>query len=145
MLHGDISNHRKFNIGFRCEETLLIPKRGIFNQLLNKFTDRYVRADVDPDVLSAMNYIYWDTEYSVSLIVDNDNLTPQLEERLKDFPFNHLDNIIRHTSEITMQLFSGNLTYFVTNNTLEKSLVNSRYAVTLEELNEILKRKRVRM
>lgn len=141
MLHGDISNHRSYVIGVRCENCLLKYKeKGVVNRVLNAFFGKSHRAEVDEKVMSLMNYLYFDTEMTVSLIIDKENYTKEAEEFLADFPFNQIGLVITNISEVTMRLNTGELTYFVTDSIIEKSQVNSKYAVTVDEFNTILKR-----
>ena len=77
---------------------------------------------------------------TVILFVDKKNYSKELEEYLAEFPCNQIGVVLENISEVTMMLNTGLLTYFVTSSTLEKSLVNSTYAVTVEEFNIILKR-----
>lgn len=141
MLHGDISNHRSYVIGVRCEDCLLKYKdKGVLNKTLNLFAGKAHRAEVNQKVLSLMNYIYYDTEMTVSLIIDKENYTKEAEEFLSSFPFNQVGLVLTNISEVTMRLNTGELTYFVTDSEVEKSQVNSKYAVTVDEFNTILKR-----
>ena len=141
MLHGDISNQRSFVIGVRCEDCLLKYKdKGVVNKALNTFFGKAHRAEVNQKVLSLMNYIYYDTEMTVSLIIDKENYTKEAEEFLANFPFNQVGLVLTNISEVTMRLNTGELTYFVTDSMIEKSQVNSKYAVTVDEFNTILKR-----
>ena len=141
MKHGDISNTRGFVIGVRCEECLLMSKdNNIVDKALNKMFGKLKRATVNEEVLSLIKYIYWNTEMSVVLFVDKKNYSKELEDYLAEFPCNQIGVVLENISEVTMMLNTGLLTYFVTNSTLEKSLVNSTYAVTVEEFNTILKR-----
>lgn len=142
MLHGDISNQRSFVIGFRCEDSLLKYKDGnIKDKFLNALRGKTKRAEVDPKVYSLMNYIYWNTEYTVMLVIDDENYTKEAEEFLSDFPFNQVATVIRNVSEVTMMLNTGELTYYVSENILDRQSVNSKYAVDVDTINTILKRR----
>ena len=142
MLHGDISNSRSFVIGFRCENSLLHYKDSSpSDKLLNIIKGKTKRAEVDQKVYSLMNYLYWNTEYTVMLVIDDKNYTKEAEEFLSDFPFNQVATVIRNISEITMMLNTGELTYFVSEDILDRNNVNSRYAVSVGEFNTILKRR----
>lgn len=141
MLHGDISNQRSYVIGVRCENCLLKYKdKGVVNKVLNGFFGKSHRAEIDERVLSLMKYIYYDTEMTVCLIIDKENYTKEAEEFLSNLPFNTVGTVLTNISEITMRLNTGELTYFVTDSKIEKSQVNSKYAVTVDEFNTILKR-----
>lgn len=142
MMHNDISNQRSFVIGFRCENSLLKYKEGSLKDfLLNLIRGKTKCAEVDNKVLSLMSYIYWNTEYTVALVIDEANYTKEAQEYLSDFPFNQVATVIKSISEITMMLNTGELTYFVSNDTLDRQLVNSKYAVDVDTFNIILKRR----
>lgn len=142
MKHGDISNERSFIIGFRCENTLLLPKK---NAVSNLVRGKWLNADVNEEVLKTMNDIYWNTEYTVALIVNSQTLRDKRFARyLEDFPFNAVENVIDSVNEVTMWLNTGQLTFYVTNDIIEKSQVNHRYVFTLEDfLKEYRRRGRV--
>ena len=76
MQHGDISNQRSFVIGFRCENSLLHYKDSSpSDKLLNIIKGKTKRAEIDQKVYSLMNYLYWNTEYTVMLVIDEENYT----------------------------------------------------------------------
>ena len=141
MKHGDISNQRSYVIGIRCENTLFkIKDNNIIDKVANKLFNEIKRAEVDKEVLSLMNYIYYDTEMTVVLVIDKENYDG-IEEFLLDFPASQHKVILKSIAEVTMMLNTGELTYFITNDNIEKSLVNSNYAMSVEDFNAILKRR----
>lgn len=142
MLRGDISNQRSFVIGFRCENSLLKYKTGSFLDLIaNAVRGKTKRAEVDERVFSLMNYIYWNTEYTVVLVIDEKNYTEEAKRYLADFPFNQVVNVLRNISEVTMMLNTGELSYYVSDDTIDRQLVNSEFAVDVNKFNTILKRR----
>ena len=142
MLHGDISNQRSFVIGIRCENNLLKYKdKSIGDKIANAFIGKTSRADVDQKVLSLMSYIYWNTEYTVVLIIDEENYTDEAKKFLEDFPFNQVGTVLKNVSEVTMMLNTGELTYYVSDDIVDRQSVNSKYAVSVDEFNTILKRR----
>lgn len=143
MMHGDISNQRSFVIGFRCEGTLFqIKNDNFFDKVRNTIKGGVIKgADVNEEVLSLMNYLYYNTEMTTVLIVDEENYKSGVEEFLLDYPASQHKVILRSISEITMMLNTGELTYFVTNDLEEKSRINSKYAVTIDEMNNLIKRR----
>ena len=142
MQHGDISNQRSFVIGFRCEDSLLRYKdKSTSDKLLNIIKGKTKRAKVDEKVYSLMNYIYWNTEYTVVLVINAENYTKEAQEFLDDFPFNQVALVLKNVSEITMMLNTGELTYFVSDDILDRQQVNSKYAVDTDTFNTILKRR----
>lgn len=141
MLHGDISNKQSFVIGFRCENSLLKYKdKKVTDKLLNVVKGKTSRAVVDPKVKSLMDYIYWNTEYTIVLIIDKDNYTKEAESFLLDYPYNRVYQV-SSVSEITMMLLTGDLTYFVSEDMLDRRRVNNKYAVDVDTFNSILKRR----
>ena len=142
MLHGDISNHRSFVIGFRCENSLLHYKDDtLMDKVKNSIKGKTKRAEVDQKVYSLMSYLYWNTEYTVMLVIDEKNYTDEAKEYLSDFPFNQVATVIKNVSEITMMLNVGELTYFVSDDILDRQAVNNRYAIDTDTFNNILKRR----
>ena len=142
MKHGDISNQQSFVIGFRCENSLLHYKDGsLTDKVMNSVKGKTKRAEVDQKVYSLMNYLYWNTEYTVMLVIDEKNYTKEAQDFLSDFPFNQVATVIKNVSEVTMMLNTGVLTYFVTDDILDRQRVNSRFAVDTDTFNTILKRR----
>lgn len=142
MLHGDISNQRSYVIGFRCENSLLRYKDdSIGDKIANAFKGKTARAEVDEKVKSLMSYLYWNTEYTVVLIIDEKNYTKEAQDFFADFPFNQVGTVIKSISEVTMMLNVGELTYYVSEDILDRQSVNSKYAVSVDEFNTILKRR----
>ena len=58
---------------------------------------------------------------------------------LPDFPFNQV--LIHSVSEITMMLNTGEITYYVDNCEKSRAGVNSKYAITLNQLEEIVRKR----
>lgn len=142
MLHGNISNQRSFVIGFRCENSLLQYKDDtLMDKVKNSVVGKTKRAEVDQKVYSLMNYLYWNTEYTIMLIIDEKNYTKEAEEFLADFPFNQVATVIKNISEVTMMLNTGELTYYVSDDIIDRQSVNSRFAVDTVTFNTILKRR----
>ena len=142
MKHGDISNHRSFVIGFRCENSLLHYKDDtLMDKVKNSLKGKTKRAEVDQKVYSLMSYLYWNTEYTVMLVIDEKNYTDEAKDYLSDFPFNQVATVIKNVSEVTMMLNTGLLTYFVSEDILDRQAINNRYAVDTDTFNTIFKRR----
>lgn len=140
MLRGDISNQRSYLFGFRCEDSLFHYKdHNVVDKVLNLFAGKMHRAEVDEEVLSVMRYIYWNTEYTVALVIDDANYTEEAKDFLADFPFNQVFNVLS-VSQITMALNTGEMTYYVDNCDSSRYKVQSKYAITVPELNTLLRR-----
>lgn len=138
MLHNDISNERGAVIGVRCENTLFKIKDSIIPM---PFSYKLKHAEVDKQVLSLIKYLYWETEMTVWLVIDNEHYTPTVANFLNDLPFGQIFNISSLT-EVTMMLNTGDLSYFVDDDKIELHNLNSRYAVDFETFNGLLKRNR---
>lgn len=142
MKHGDISNQRDFVIGFRCENSLLRYKDDTLgDKVLNSIKGKTRRAEVNHKVYSLMNYIYWNTPYTVMLVIDEENYTKEAQEYLADFPFSQVATVLKSISEVTMMLNTGEMTYFVSDDIIDRQQVNSQYAVSIDKFNTILKRR----
>lgn len=141
MMRGDISNQRTFAFGFRCEGSLLKYKdNNLADKVLNWVNGKTHRAEVDEKIYSLMNYIFWNTEYTVFLVINDENYTEEAKEFLDDFPFNQVLNV-RSVSQITSMLYTGELNYYIDDNDQSRYEVQSKYAITSQELNTILKRR----
>ena len=142
MLRGDISNQQSYVIGFRCENSLLYFKDdNIKDKIANTIKGKFNRAEINDSVYSLLQYIYWNTEYTIVLIIDEENYTKEAREYLADFPFNRVGTVIKSISEVTMMLNTGLLTYYVSDDILDRQSVNSKYAVDTKTFNSMLKRR----
>lgn len=143
MLHGDLSNTAGYTIGFRCIDFLVTYRdESITDKILNAVRGKLKRAEINETVRSLMEYLYRDTEYTVDLIVENKDYTDELKEFLEmNVPFNRVV-LIDKPSQISGRLLVGDLTYYVDNDPERLSLINSRFAVTLAQLSNLLKLRR---
>lgn len=144
MKHGDISNQRSFVIGVRCEDCLLkFKNRGVKDKFLNLLKGKAHNAEVDKEVLSIMRYIYENTDYTVSLIVDKENYTDELKDVLDEMnvPYNQVGLVLTSISEVTMMLNTGELSIYIDSCYNRRALVNSQYAVDVGDFNTMLRRK----
>lgn len=142
MKHGELSNTVGYSFGFRCEDFLIhFKETTLLDKAFNALFDKAKRAEVNEEVLSFMEYLYRNTEYTVDLIVDRENYTPELKKLLDDMPFNRVV-LVDKPSQITTRLMMGDLTYYVDDNAERRSLVNSPHTRTLEELAREIKRRR---
>ena len=142
MKHGELSNTVGYSFGFRCEDFLIHFKdTTLLDKAFNALFDKAKRAEVNEEVLSFMEYLYRNTEYTVDLIVDRENYTPELKKLLDEMPFNRVV-LVDKPSQITTRLMIGDLTYYVDDSAERRSLVNSPHTRTLSELTQEIKRKR---
>lgn len=142
MKHGELSNTVGYSFGFRCEDFLIHFKdTTLLDKAFNALFDKAKRAEVNEEVLSFMEYLYRNTEYTVDLIVDRENYTPELKKLLDEMPFNRVV-LVDKPSQVTTRLMIGDLTYYVDDSAERRSLVNSPHTRTLSELAREIKRKR---
>lgn len=142
MKHGELSNTVGYSFGFRCEDFLIhFKETTLLDKAFNALFDKAKRAEVNEEVLSFMEYLYRNTEYTVDLVVDRDNYTPELKKLLDEMPFNRVV-LVDKPSQITTRLMMGDITYYVDDNAERRSLVNSPHTRTLEELALEIKRRR---
>lgn len=150
MMKGDISNQRSYVIAIRCEDCLLkrkdtTIKDRVLNKILGpkkslaKISGRLQRTEVDKHILSMMNYIYWCTEYTLILVVDTENYSDEFLESIEDLPFSQVLNC--KISEVASKINVGEITYYIDTDVYRLSLVNSKYALTPDQFNTILRRK----
>lgn len=142
MKHGELSNTVGYSFGFRCEDFLIhFKETTLLDKAFNALFDKAKRAEVNEEVISFMEYLYRNTEYTVDLIVDRENYTPELKKLLDEMPFNRVV-LVDKPSQITTRLMIGDLTYYVDDSAERRSLVNSPHTRTLRELAQEIKRKR---
>lgn len=139
MLNGDISNIRSACFGFRAENTLFeLKNKSVIDKVANFFKGDLTRAKINKEVYSLMNYIYWNTEYTIMLVID-DALYQKSKDFLADFPFNQVCNI-KSISEVTSMLFTGEMTYYIDNSNTRYEVQN-KYTMTSDELSTLISRK----
>lgn len=142
MKHGELSNTVGYSFGFRCEDFLIHFKEStLLDKAFNALFDKARRAEVNEEVLSFMEYLYRNTEYTVDLVVDRENYTPELKKLLDEMPFNRVV-LVDKLSQITTRLMIGDLTYYVDDSDERRSLVNSPHTRTLRGLAQEIKLKR---
>ena len=140
MKNGDISNQRSYAFGFRVENSLLTYRdRTLGDKIVNFFVGKTQRAVVNERIKSLMNYIYWNTEYTVFLVIDDKNYTDEAKEYFKDLPYNQVVNV-KSVAQITMMLNTGEMAYYVDESSNQRSLVNSQYAVSVDQFERLLRK-----
>lgn len=141
MLHGDISNQVGVTIAFRCEDFLIKYKESSFSdKLLNKIVGKAKRAEVDEKVRSVMEHLYRNTEYTVDLVVESKNYTKDLKVIIDDLPFSRIV-VVDKMTQIASRLTIGDITYYVDDDPYRRGLVNSRFAISLDDLENIIRKR----
>lgn len=143
MKHGDISNRVNISIGIMCLDTLVTYKDNTFtDRVLNKIMGKSKRAEVDETVRSTMEYIYRNTEYTVDLLIPEEEYNV-LKPLIADMPYNRVV-LYSKISQISSRLITGDLSYVVDNNAERRGTINSIYAIPLSELSPMIKRRAYR-
>lgn len=143
MKHGDISNRVNISIGIMCLDTLVTYRDNTFtDRVLNKIMGKSKRAEVDETVRSTMEYIYRNTEYTVDLLIPEEEYNV-LKPLIADMPYNRVV-LYSKISQISSRLLTGDLSYVVDNNAERRSTINSIYAIPLSELSPLIKRRAFR-
>lgn len=143
MMHGDISNHSGMTFGFRCEDSLFKYRdSSLMDGLLNIVLGKINRAEVNPVVLRWMRYLYFQTEYSVSLVIDRENYTGRTKEFIESeqVPYNFVSLVVNRNTEVTSMLNSGELSFYVDTDYNRRKLVNSPYAIDIGEMDMVVPR-----
>lgn len=139
MMHGDISNYVRASFGFMCENFLIEYKDNtVKDKILNLIIGKTKRAEVNHLVRNSMEYLYRQTEYNVDLLVSEDKYS-EFKPIIDNLPFNRVV-LYNKLSQISSRLLTGDLTYVVDNDDYRRSLLNSHYAITLSDLNTLIKR-----
>lgn len=139
MLHGDLSNRVKATFGFMCEDFLIKYRDNtLADKFMNTLFGKTKRAEIDPLVVSSMEYTYRQTEYNVDLIVKEDSYTNGLKDIIKDLPFCRVV-LYNKYSQITSRLLTGDLTYVVDNVESRMGLLNNSHVITLAQFNNIVR------
>ena len=92
-----------------------------------------------------MRHVFYQTDYSVAVVCGNDSYTDELRSFLEDrsVPYTEFMRIIKSDNEVTMKLLTGDLSYYVDSDYNRLSLINSQYAVSVEEFKTIFRRRRM--
>lgn len=144
MKSGDLSNQAGFTIGFRCVDFLVKYKESTFtDKILNAVLGKTKRAEIDETVRSYMEYLYRNTEYNVDLIIEKKDYTEELKRLVDDMPFNRVV-LVDKLSQISTRLLVGDLSLYVDDDDYRRSLVNSQYAISFSQLNDYIRRGRIK-
>lgn len=143
MLHGDISNQVGDTIAFQVIDTLLhFRTEHLKDKFLNVLYGKEKRAMVRQEVLQTMEHIYRNTEMCIDLVLFRKDFTEELEEFLEEnFPFNRL-LVVDKPSQIGIRLITSDIAYYVDDNSEVRSLLNSPYAISFDELPNYISMKK---
>jgi hypothetical protein len=140
MRHGDLSNVLPVVIGFRCEDSLLVPKETnkVRELVSNIFpsTREYVLND---KYTSVMDRVYRRTEYCVDIIIQKENYTDKIKSLLDDLPFNRIVTIEKDT-QISSRIQVGDISYYVDENPSRREVVSSKYSFDISSIAEMVRK-----
>ena len=138
MKNGDISNQSGYCIAFRCEDFVVrLKDNSLIDKVLNVF-NKYQRADINLQVLRTMEHIYKNTEYTVTLIVENKTYKDLgFKELIDNLPFNDII-LVDKPSQISQRLITGEISLYIDDDLERLSLINSPYAIPFKDLNKFL-------
>lgn len=128
-------------IGVRLDDFLVKYKEdSLKDKVLNFFKGgSEYRAEIDNRVLSFLEYIFRETEYTVDLVIPEHRYTEALKELLDPLPFNRVV-LTKNPADITYRLNIGDLTYYVDDNEVRRKEVSSKFAYSLNEMYSELRR-----
>lgn len=143
VLHGDISNQVGDTIAFQVIDTLLhFRTEHLKDKFLNALYGKEKRAMVRQEVLQTMEHIYRNTEMCIDLVLFRKDFTEELEEFLEEsIPFNRL-LVVDKPSQIGIRLITSDIAYYVDDNSEVRSLLNSPYAISFDELPNYISMKK---
>lgn len=139
MKNNDLSNSASVVIGVRCVGFLFEEQtEGVKNKILNALVGKQKRMVINEQVLRLLNYIFRETEYTVDLVVQEEEYTDYLRGLIDTLPFNRVV-LTKRPSDISSRLNVGDLSYYV-DTPANMELVNNKHCKTLEEIYQIIRR-----
>lgn len=143
MKNGDISNQAGITLAFRCIDFLIEYRDNTFkDKVLNAILGKTKRAETNDIVSSYMEHLYRNTEYNVDLIIENKDYTEELKNLLDSLPFNRIV-LIDKLTQISQRLNVGDISYYIDDDPVRRGLVNSPYALSFKQLQQMLRRGKV--
>lgn len=140
MKHGDLSNSVKATFGFMCEDFVIKYKDNkVIDKVLNVLIGKTKRAEFNIPVVKTMEYLYRQTEYNVDLLIKDENYTADLKNLIGDLPFNRVV-LYNKYSQLSSRLLTGDITYIIDGDTYRLGLLNSEYAISINDFSMLLQR-----
>lgn len=140
MLHGDISNQVSGTIAIRGVRTLFDYRtQGIKNKILNAVYGKDRRVVFNDSMNRALEYIYRNTDMCIDIVLFEHEYNKELEEFLLEHcAFNRL-LLVKRPAQINTRLLSGDILYYIDDDTETRNLVNHRYAMKSNQLWDIIR------
>lgn len=143
MKNGDLANSMSITFAFRCEDFLIRYKDDTpFDKVANFVRGKENRAYIDPVVAKVVEFIFRQTEYTADVVIQKENYI-KLKHLLDNLPFNRVVEITK-PPQVTSRLMMGDITYYVDNDLDRLSLINSEFAITLDEVFPIINSMKLR-
>lgn len=143
MFHGDISNKSGITIAFKCEDFLVKSKKSsILKTVPDILPFKYRRWEFDSKVLSVMSHIYRNTEYCVDIVVEEGNYTKRFKEFIDSAPFSRVI-LVRGIFDIYPRILVGDISYYVDSNLDNLKSVHSEFAVDLDSIVSLVRKRGV--
>lgn len=137
MMHGDISNEVEDVVAFRVEDSILKFPTG-----LKKVFFGTKGIKIDPDMQRLMETVYRRTPLTVDLVIENKNNTDAIRKLLEDNVAFSRVVLINSELDISGRIMSGDISWYVDSNEERRLKVNSPYAIGINELYQIVVRRR---
>lgn len=133
MMNGDISNVTSANFAFRLDGSIIIlaESSDTNNWFFSKSTS--TNLEVDDEVIRIINIIAEKTEFSVSLVIEEDFLarySPFVRDILNTTPHTKL-HIVEDQREVSKLIEKGDIDYYVDNDLRRVNQTNSEHAYTV--------------
>ena len=137
MKNGDISNQLPLVIAFKLEGTVVDFKGKALSSFLRNKLQLKGTCEYKDTVIELMEWFFYRTEYTIDLVVNRETYN-KCSWVYEDLPFSRII-IMDKFSQITSRLLMGDITYYVDNSAINRSQVNNKYALSVEELRDVLK------
>lgn len=140
MLHGDLSNTAGVTIAFRCVGFLVKYKETKFtDKILNVVMGKTKRAEIDERVRGCMEHLYRNTEYNVDLVIEKKDYNEDLKQLVDSMPYNRVV-LIDKLTQVSQRIHMGDIFLYVDDDETRRSLINSPYAVSFDQMNNYIRR-----
>lgn len=141
MKGNDISNRCAPTIAFRVEDFVVKYRDDTFSdKVFNLFLGKNRRAYIDPNVRSAIDYIFRHTDMTAELIIERDSCfyNSKILDLLQELPCSRIITILKPV-EIAVLLNIGDITYYVDDNEERRNIIGNKYCISLFDLNVLIR------
>lgn len=142
MINGNISNRSSETIAVMCMDNLIYMKKmGVFEKISTSIMGQFFNAKINQMMKDFITYVYRQTPYTVDLVVFRKEDTWELKKFLevREIPYSRII-VIDHLIQINAKLRTGDITYFVDNNSTRRSRINHKWSLSLAQISAIIKK-----